>query len=676
MPATLTATRALCNESSRKRSGKLSESYSKVLTLAVDSNGRINLFSGFTLDVVRGCVVRSGESVHLRPQTYEVLKYLAENRGRLISKDKLIEEVWKGRAVTDGSLGKCIEELREALGPESKEFIRNVRGRGYIFDTGVEEWKAGETISARSEQIDVVRVTVEDHEELPNLAVPEALPAPRPVNKFRTAVVAAAAVLILITTALVGYRLFINTHTGSATPINSIAVLPFKNESGNGELEYLSDGMTESLINDLSRFTHLSVKARSSVFHYRGQEIEPQKVASELSVQAILSGRVVQRGNTLTLYLSLVDGRNGNQIWGERYDRKPENLLALQKEIARDVSEKLRLQLTTAEQQRSITQGTENTEAYQAYLKGRYFWNKRNVEGYNKAVEYFNQAIEHDPAYALAYSGLADAIMYRGGHSLIEVNQAHAKSRAALKKAIEIDETLAEPRATLGLLAMNVDWDWAEAERQYKRAVELNPNYATAHHWYGEFLAYMGRFDEGLAEIKRAQELDPLSLIINTDVGKVYFLARQYERAIEQCKKTLEMDPNYGMARVWLGFSYSLTGRHEEAVAEFHRVKGVEDDPMWLSYLGYVYARAGREEEAKKIMKRLTALSKQTYVSPSSMLIVYMGLDEKDQVFKWFNRVLAEHSVGMIELRVNPGFDSLRSDPRYEDLMRRAGFPS
>jgi TolB-like protein/DNA-binding winged helix-turn-helix (wHTH) protein len=338
--------------------------------LTLENDERIQLFDGLTLDTARGCVVRSGEPIHLRPQTYEVLRYLAENRGHLIGKDRLIEEVWKGRAVTDDSLGKCIKELREALGPDARENIRNVHGRGYILERGSEAPREREALSTRSEQVEVVRVTIEDHEEISDLPAPRPrTTATRSMNSWRIAAIAAG-VLVLALAGFAGYRFF-SKRAAVRTSIKSIAVLPFKNESGSPDVEYLSEGMTESLINDLSRISSLSVKARSSVFRYRGKEIEPQRVAVELSVQAILNGRVVQRGDDLTLYLSLIDGATGNQIWGERYDRKSENLVALQRDIVRDVLEKLRGRLAAGDEQRVIAQGTNNPEAQRAYLKGR-----------------------------------------------------------------------------------------------------------------------------------------------------------------------------------------------------------------------------------------------------------------------------------------------------------------
>jgi tetratricopeptide (TPR) repeat protein len=316
----------------------------------------------------------------------------------------------------------------------------------------------------------------------------------------------------------------------------------------------------------------------------------------------------------------------------------------------------------------------ESLEAYQAYLKGRYFWNKRNAEGFKKAVQYFNQAVDIDPTYARAYAGLADSYTFLGGYSINSEKEMIPKARAAAKKAIEIDETLAEAHASLALIDQNYDWNWTEAEWEYKRAIELNPNYATAHHWYGEFLSFMGRFDEGIPEIKRAQELDPLSLIISTDLGKAYYMARQYDRAIEQYRKTLEMDANFDHARGFLGLAYAQKGKHEEAIAELRKIKDLENDPMYLSWLGMVYGTAGRGDEARDVLKRLNALSKRTYVSPYSLMAVYTGLGEKDQAFKWLERVFDERAAGPINLKVQPDFDSLRSDPRFADLLRRAGF--
>jgi TolB-like protein/DNA-binding winged helix-turn-helix (wHTH) protein len=334
--------------------------------LSVNQEDRIYLFEDLTLDAARGCVMRSGQEIHLRPQTYEVLRYLVENRGRLISKDKLIEEVWKGRAVTDGSLGKCIEELRDALGPKAKQFIRNVRGRGYIFDPGVEEPAKSEGLSTQSEQIDVVRVTIEEHDEIANanapVTLPRALAPPRTINKLKIAAIATG-LLAIIAGVFVAYRVLTSSATEPA-PIRSIAVLPLKNESGNPDAEYLSDGISESLINSLSQLPQLKVVARNSSFKYKSKETDPREVARSLGVDGVLTGRVIQRDENLMISIEMVDARDNTQAWGEHYERRLTDLVRLQREIVLDVSQKLRARLSGGDQQKVTKDYTKNSEAY------------------------------------------------------------------------------------------------------------------------------------------------------------------------------------------------------------------------------------------------------------------------------------------------------------------------
>jgi len=400
---------------------------------------------------------------------------------------------------------------------------------------------------------------------------------------------AAGLAVLLLAAISFGYWLYTN-RASNAAAIESIAVLPFVNASGNAEVEYLSDGMTESLINNLSQLPHLSVKARSSVFRYKGREVEPQQVAKELSVQAILNGRLVQRGDDLTLYLSLVDARNGNQLWGEQYNRKLTDLVALQSEIARDVSQKLRARLSGADEQKLAKNYTENVEAYQLYLKGRYFWNKRTPEGDQKSIEYFGQAIETDPNYALAFVGLADAYSSLPFVSEAPPKEAFPKAKAAAIRAIEIDDTLAEAHVSLGWARL-LDWDWSGAEEELKRSIELNPNYPTAHHRYSRYLVDMGRFHEAIAEAKRAQELDPLSLIISTNVGQSLLYARQYDQAIEAFRKTLEIDPNFWVAHLFLGRAYEQKRMYAEAIAELQKAgDSSRGNSEVISTLGYVHA--------------------------------------------------------------------------------------
>lgn len=634
---------------------------------------KIHLFEGCTLDRARGVLLLDGEPVHLRPQTYKVLKYLVENRGRLISKNKLIEEVWQGRAVTDGSLGKCIEEVREALGENAMKYVRNVRGRGYIFDIEADEREEKiEAVSVTSEQVDVLKVVVVEDEKEEDTA--------RENRKFRFGF-AATLSLLLLSAAAIAYWLFPGRFSAersySSGQIKSIAVLPFKTIGTEDESEYLGIGMSDALITRLGNIHQLIVRPTSAIRKYTGAQEDPVTAGREQGVEAVLDGSVQLADNRIRVNVQLTRVQDKALLWSARFDERFTDIFAVQDSISQQVMRELMVELNPEERHRLQQRGSENIEAYQAYLKGLYFWNKRTKDGYKKAVAYFKQAIERDPAYAQAYVGLGHAYAYLGGHDLASQSEAIAKQRAATKRALELDETLSEAHASLGLIAMNSDWDWIEAEKEFKRAIELSPNNATAHAWYGEFLAFMGRFDEGVAEIKRGLELDPLSLVINTDVAKVYTLARRYDEAIEQYKRALEMDPDFEVAHGLLALTYSLKGMHEEAVEELRKIKDMENDPMLLSYLSYVYGKSGRRDEAQAVLNRLGSLSKQTYVSPLWMTIAYAGLGEKEQAFKWVGRIYDEHTTGgALGLKVSPVYDSLRSDPRFAELMRRPGAAS
>ena len=486
--------------------------------------------------------------------------------------------------------------------------------------------------------------------------------------------IAIGAVASLIIASVAGAYFYFNRPASSQ--INSIAVLPFVNASGNTDLEYLSDGMTESLINNLSQLPGLSVKARSSVFHYKGQEVEPQQVASQLSVEAILNGRVVQRGDELALYLSLVDGRSGNQLWGEQYNRKMTDLVALQNEIARDVSRKLRARLSGADERHFKNSQTENSDAYQLYLLGRYHLNRLTDEGFRKGLDYFQKAIEKDANYALAYAGLADAYARLSGYNSISPNEGFPKARTAASKALELDDQLAEARVILGLVKYLYDWDWAGAEKEFKRAIEINPSNADAHQTYGYYLSGMQRFDEALAEMKRARELDPLSIEKIVAMGDVLYQQHQYDQAIEQYRKALEMDPNSGIAHWAIGNVYVQKGMYDEAIAEYQKSIPLSgDSPDEPASLAYAYALSGRRQEALQIIDDLKQRSKRGYISPTIIAFIYAGLGENDQAFEWLDKAYDGRDFILVLLKVEPLFDRLRSDPRFADLSRRVGSP-
>jgi TolB-like protein/Tfp pilus assembly protein PilF len=488
------------------------------------------------------------------------------------------------------------------------------------------------------------------------------------VMRHKRVFAVAALALLLLTVG--GFYWFFLRHTSTAQ-IESIAVLPFVNEGGNADVEYLSDGMTETLINSLSQIPKLSVKARNSAFRYKGKETDLQKIAQELNVQAILTGRIVQHGGQLTLSLELVDAKTENVIWSEQYTRQQSDLVSLQSEIARDVSGKLQAKLTGADERKVTKTYTADAEAYQLYLQGRYQWNKRTEEGIRRGIEYFNQAIVRDPNYALAYAALAEAYVVLPEYSKTPPSESFQKAKAAAQKALELDNTLGE--AILTLAVDKQDYDLAGAEHDFKKAIALDPNNATAHQWYGEFLALEGRVDESITEMRRALELDPLSLIINKQLGTTLLFARRYDESIAQEKKVLEMDANFIPAHRDLGWCYTKKGMYDEAIAEFQKAIALSSGQSTkMMGLAYALVKSGRRGEAQKIFEQLKARQKSEYVDPGDFAIIYSALGEKDEAFADLEKAYQQHSGAITYLKVDPAFDDLRDDPRFQDLMRRS----
>jgi serine/threonine protein kinase/tetratricopeptide (TPR) repeat protein len=487
-----------------------------------------------------------------------------------------------------------------------------------------------------------------------------------------------AAAVAAIAMVLGAFGLYVYLHSrDTQVTIESIAVLPFHNRSAETDSEYLSDGLAESLIYRLSQLPNLKVSPTSSVFRYKGKEIDPVKVGQELGVNAVLSGRIVQRGENLTVSAELVDVRHNKLLWGEQYDRKMSELLATQRDIAREIVEKLKLKVS-GEEKGLAKHYTESNEAYQLYLKGRFYWNKRNEESFQKALQYFQQAIERDPNFALAYSGLADTYNLLGGPEAggnQPPNEVLPKAKAAALKALEIDETLAEAHVSLAHSKYFYDRDWAGAEREYKRAIELNPNYSVAHHWYAIYLTVHGR-PEALTEIRRAHELDPLSLSINTWYGRILASSGQVDQGIEQLRKTIELDPNFMLAYLRLGLIYEEKGMYDEAISEFRQVLKLSGSkPLGIAALAHTYALAGRRDEAQKHLEELLQLSKQRFVSPSSIAVIYIALGDKDQAFAWLEKGNDVRDLNVVRLKVDSRYKPLRSDPRFDDLVRRIGIP-
>jgi serine/threonine protein kinase len=456
--------------------------------------------------------------------------------------------------------------------------------------------------------------------------------------------------------------------------VDSLAILPFENASDDPDAEYLSDGITESIINNLSQLQKLRVMARSTVFRYKGRRVDPQQVGSELDVRAVLTGRVFQRAETLVIKSELVDAADGSHLWGEQYNRQMSDIFAIEEEISKEISEKLRLKLSGAQRKQLAKRYTDNTEAYQLYLRGRFYWNKRTEEGLKRGIDYFQQAINTDPKYALAYTGLADSYNVFASYSALAPKDAFPKSKAAALRALDMDDKLAEAHASLAFVLFGYDWDWDAAEASFKRSIELNSGYAVAYLWYALLLAALERFDEAFEQMKRAQLLDPLSLPISTNFGWILHLARRYGEAIDQLHKTIEMEPGFALARRRLAQSYAQLGRYGEAEEELAKGAVLSgEDAELIAARGHLYASWGKAEKALESLKQLDELSMTRYVPSYLIARIYIGLGQTDLVFKYLDKAYAERYGFLAYLKADPIFDELRSDPRYWTLVEKVG---
>ena len=493
--------------------------------------------------------------------------------------------------------------------------------------------------------------------------------------KRRRAVMAVLLITAVVAAAIVVGGYFYVSRKSNAT-IESIAVLPFVNQNHDADSEYLSDGVTESIINSLTQLPNLRVTGRSSVFYYKGKDSDPLKVGNELGVRAVLTGRITQRGDNITISAELTDVRDNKQLWGEKYERRASDLMSLQRDIAGQIANNLRLKISGEEHERMMKHYTNNSEAYQLYLKGRFYWNQRTGEALKKSIEYFKEAIEKDPSYALAYSGMADSYLLLAPYSVSAPQESYPQAKAAAQRALEIDDTLGEAHISLAHALFFTDWNFPEAEKEYRRGIQLNPNYPTAHHWYGNtYLSRTARPDEALAEMKRAAELDPLSQIIRADFAESYLYARRYDQAIEQLRKTIEMDQNFYYAHFQLGMVYEMKGSFPDAIAEYLKARQSNDDPYVLGLLGHAYAMSGKKDEVLKTLDQLRDIASRRYVPLYTFAMVYAGLGDRDRAFQWLEKSYQAHEPKITRIKVEPLLDGLRSDPRFADLERRIGLP-
>ena len=649
-------------------------------------------FDSFRLDPAEHLLLRDGEPVPLEPKVFETLLVLIR-RGGLVGKDDLMQAVWPDSFVEESNLTRNISVLRKALNRNDggPPYIETVPKRGYRFVGEVRALAGGQAeLIVQSARVSVV---IEEEEtdgetkgdgdiatrregEIATRQEPDAATGWQQqflgkIKRHKVSVSLTLAVLL----AAVAAAVYVRSFGQSAQAIDSIAVLPFVNVDENSDTEYLSDGITESLINNLSLLPTLKVMSRNSVFHYKGSEVDAQEAGKQLGVRAVLTGRVATRGDSLSIITELVDARDNRHLWGQQYDRKLSDILAVQAELSRDISEKLRLKLSGEDKQRLTKRDTVNAEAYDLYLKGRYYLNDLTPGGANRSLEYFQRAIEKDPRYGPAYAGLAEyyaGAVYAVTSSTIPPKEAYSKAQAAALRAVELDDTLAEAHTSLGMIAMLQEWDWNAAERELKRAIALNPNDVDAHHWYSHYLIYLGRFEESLVESERALALDPLDVGMNYHLGFHYFNAHQYDQAIAQLQKALDMNPNHSDAHSVLGLVYEQKGRYQEAIAEMQKNKelgGVDQ----RGCIGHIYASSGQRGDAQKLLDQLQEDAKHKNVSPCNIARIYEGLGQKDQAFAWLEKAYAERDSNITNLKVDPEFDSLHSDPRFTDLLRRIG---
>jgi TolB-like protein/DNA-binding winged helix-turn-helix (wHTH) protein/Tfp pilus assembly protein PilF len=640
-------------------------------------------FGEFRLETAERLLLRNGKPVPLTPKAFETLLALIRNGGHLVGKDDLMRQVWPDTAVEEANLARNVYSLRKLLGDGDDEhsYIETIPKIGYRFIAPVRELGDGTNavVIKRRVRARIVSEEVETSEESAPGVIENVPPAmlslPPARGKGKALVLGLLAIAVL--GALIITGVLVRDARSKTAAIESVAVLPFTNLSNDPELDYVSDGITEGLINRLSQVPRLKIIAHNSVFHYKGKDIDPKEVGRALSVQAIVVGRVMRHGDELTVSAELIDARDGTHIWSTSQEGKTSDLKFLQQELPQDITNNLSLRLTSAEQKSDTRRDTNDVEAYQNYLKGRYFWNKRTESGLQKAIEYFQKSVERDPSYALAYAGLADSYIIQANWRFEPSAEAYEKARAAALRALEFDPQLAEAKTSLAYTTLLYKWDWSAAEREFREAIALNPNYASAHHWFSICLLTAGRQQEALAEIQRAQELDPLSLIITSVHGWIYYEGRQWDEATNYFQKTLEMDSQYVPALLDLGACYLRRGDNQKAMEQFQKARSAGGETSRvLADLAQAYALSGKKTEAVKILGQLEQSSNSHFVSPFDLSFVYAALGDKTRAIELLEKSADEKVGWVVSLGVEPGFDLLRADPRFKKLQERIGVPS
>lgn len=635
------------------------------------SYGRLR-FGIFELDLRAAELRKQGVRVRLQEQPFQVLAMLLEHPGEVVTREELQKKLWPSDTFVDfdHGLNKAINKLREALGDSatSPRFVETVARRGYRFLAEVKAADASSTSSTEVARPLDLAAESREHAELSNKP-----PAPKhllPPIAWKLSVL----VVILLATSLVAWRLHFWNRTSPA--IRSIAVLPFDSLSSDASQDYFADGMTDELISDLGQISALRVISRTSMMAYKHARKPLPQIARELNVDAIVEGTVLRAENQVRITVQLIEASDDKHLWSQSYQGELRDTLTLQNQVARAVAEQIRINLNPQEQAALKNAKVVNPEAYVSYLKGRYFWNKRTGESLKVALAYFNEATEADPKYAQAYSGLADTYALLGDwqYAVMTPKEAFPKAKAAALKALELNSALGEAHNSLAFCLDGFDWDFESAGKEFRRAIELNPGYATAHHWYAWHLALVNRFDEAIAEMRKAENLDPLSLIINADLAELLALAHSYDESIQQSRKTIEMDPNFALAHNHLGEAYLEKHMNDEAVAELQKAVQLSGgSPTCMANLARAYIASGKPTEAAKVLDDVKKRSNPGYSHASEIAVIYAALGDTSQAITWLQTGYEERFNPGVLLR--PGFDPLRADPRFVDIGRRVGLP-
>src|SRR5580700_5271807 len=636
-------------------------------------------FGTYEVSLQSGEVRKAGLRIRVQQQPMKLLGILLEHPGEVVTREELRSRVWPNESFGDfdQALNIAIGKLRSALGDsaENPRFIETLPKRGYRFIAEVSVLDAGARPKRPEPSARDLPGSQENKTEPGHKLQDGGLGVTSKHRLWPTRWIIVALALIVSLSILSVSRL--RSRAPAPTGIRSLAVLPLENLSGDDSQNYFADGMTVELITDLAQISALRVISRTSAMVYKGARKPLPQIARELNVDAVIEGTVLRSGDQVRITAQLIEASTDKHLWSQSYEGELRDTLALQNRVARAIADQIRISLTPQEQTALKNAKVVNPEAYESYLKGRYFWNKRTADGFKVALAYFNQAIEEDPKYAQAYSGLADTYVLLGDweYGVMAPKEAYPKAKAAATKALELDNTLSDAHTSLAFCLDGFDWDFDSAGKEFQRAIELNPSYATGHHWYAWHLSLLGRYDEAIAEMRKAENLDPLSLIINADLAELLVLAHSNDESIRQSRKTIEMDPNFALAHNQLAQAYLQKQMYDEAVAELKTAVQLSGgSPAFIANLARAYVASGKRNEAVKLLGDLKKRSNPGYSNASEIAVIYASLGDTDQAVNWLEKGYEERFNPGVLLR--PGFDPLRSDPRFEELMRRIGLPS